>query len=43
MNIFRRARTFRSAGLCLMQPAAQIDLGDVVRRTETDFTLVERF
>ncbi len=33
----------RGGGLRLMKPAGQIGLGDVVRLTETDFTLVECF
>lgn len=33
----------RGGGLRLMRPAGEIVLGDVVRQTETDFTLVECF
>jgi Rrf2 family nitric oxide-sensitive transcriptional repressor len=33
----------RGGGLRLMRPAKDIVLGDVVRRTETDFTVVECF
>lgn len=33
----------RGGGLRLLRPAAEIRLGDVVRQSETDFTLVECF
>lgn len=33
----------RGGGLRLLRPAREIVLGDVIRRTETDFTLVECF
>lgn len=33
----------RGGGLRLLKPASEIVLGDVVRQTETDFTLVECF
>lgn len=33
----------RGGGLRLLKPAQDIVLGDVIRRTETDFTLVECF
>ncbi|KJS74597.1 MAG: Rrf2 family transcriptional regulator [Serpentinimonas sp.] len=33
----------RGGGLRLLRPAHQIVLGDVIRQTETDFTLVECF
>ena len=33
----------RGGGLRLLKPAAEIVLGDVIRQTETDFTLVECF
>lgn len=33
----------RGGGLRLLRPAADIRLGDVVRQTETDFTMVECF
>ncbi len=33
----------RGGGLRLLKPASEIVLGDVIRQTETDFTLVECF
>ncbi|MCU0763549.1 MAG: Rrf2 family transcriptional regulator [Hydrogenophaga sp.] len=33
----------RGGGLRLLRPAAEVRLGDVVRQTETDFTMVECF
>ncbi|PUE14576.1 Rrf2 family transcriptional regulator [Limnohabitans sp. MMS-10A-160] len=33
----------RGGGICLGRPAAQIVLGEVVRKTETDFQMVECF
>lgn len=40
---FLKAVRGRSGGLRLTRPAAQIGLGEIVRRTEPDFALVECF